>query len=548
MLNVKCASCGASYKLSEDLYTRKAAGFGVVVTCRHCKAEIHVELPPPSDPETSSEPVTLRPTQSDDALPAPEVPAPAPDAAEAPALPRPARPAGPAIVSPAARGTPGAGLPGAPALGGRFAERQPAKKDPASGPFVALSPGLLGAAQPRGESPPAPAVSADLFHPDSEIPVDSSDFIREPARPERPKPPAARPKPPQPGARQKSPEPPPTRQKSPEPPPAKPKDPADDAPLALTQKKAPRPPQRSDDLTDDLLSADVGFDEASGGAPSADAPVPHIAAPDAALLVAPAPDAPKAPAPGATARAASKAEPAPAAKRKLSRAAIAGWLALALVGAATLALRGKSDAPAEQPAAEAAEPRAEEPATIEPPSAPAEPAAAPEDPEPKAPGGEPSKGGSERAPAASEETPRDEATPPRANRGAPAAVPEPAEVKAAAATAPTSAPSPAAPGAAVPAPAPEEKPSGPFNADAARSALAGAVAQASSCRKPGDPTGVAAVTITFSPSGRVTTATIGGPPFAGTPTGGCIAATLRRARVPAFEGDHVTVRKTVEIR
>jgi hypothetical protein len=46
----------------------------------------------------------------------------------------------------------------------------------------------------------------------------------------------------------------------------------------------------------------------------------------------------------------------------------------------------------------------------------------------------------------------------------------------------------------------------------------------------------------------VTSANIGGPPFAGTPTGGCIAATLRRARVPAFEGDMVTVRKTVEIR
>jgi hypothetical protein len=74
------------------------------------------------------------------------------------------------------------------------------------------------------------------------------------------------------------------------------------------------------------------------------------------------------------------------------------------------------------------------------------------------------------------------------------------------------------------------------------------VAQASSCRKPDDPTGVAVVTITFSPSGRVTSANIAGPPFAGTPTGGCIASTLRRARVPAFEGDMVTVKKTVEIR
>ena len=43
MLTVKCQGCGAVYKLSEDLYSRKAAGFGVVVTCRRCKTEIHVE-------------------------------------------------------------------------------------------------------------------------------------------------------------------------------------------------------------------------------------------------------------------------------------------------------------------------------------------------------------------------------------------------------------------------------------------------------------------------------------------------------------------------
>jgi hypothetical protein len=45
----------------------------------------------------------------------------------------------------------------------------------------------------------------------------------------------------------------------------------------------------------------------------------------------------------------------------------------------------------------------------------------------------------------------------------------------------------------------------------------------------------------------VTTANISGPPFAATPTGGCIASTLRKTRVPAFAGDMVTVRKTVTI-
>lgn len=55
------------------------------------------------------------------------------------------------------------------------------------------------------------------------------------------------------------------------------------------------------------------------------------------------------------------------------------------------------------------------------------------------------------------------------------------------------------------------------------------------------------VTVTFSSSGRATTANVAGEPFAGTATGGCIAATLRRARVPAFSGDFVTVKKSIKI-
>lgn len=87
-----------------------------------------------------------------------------------------------------------------------------------------------------------------------------------------------------------------------------------------------------------------------------------------------------------------------------------------------------------------------------------------------------------------------------------------------------------------------------FDADAAAEALQGAAESASSCRQASDPSGVAVVTITFAPSGRVTTANISGPPFVGTATGSCIAATLRRAKVPPFKGKLVTVRKTVTIR
>lgn len=88
----------------------------------------------------------------------------------------------------------------------------------------------------------------------------------------------------------------------------------------------------------------------------------------------------------------------------------------------------------------------------------------------------------------------------------------------------------------------------PFDRSAAVTALTAAALQASECKKPNDPSGTASVTVIFAPSGRVTSATLSGPPFAGTQTGGCIAASLRRARVPAFAGDSVTVSKTVNVR
>jgi hypothetical protein len=94
-------------------------------------------------------------------------------------------------------------------------------------------------------------------------------------------------------------------------------------------------------------------------------------------------------------------------------------------------------------------------------------------------------------------------------------------------------------------PADEEE---PFDAREAASALDDAAEKASACRRENDQSGVAIVTVTFAPSGRVTTATIGGPPFLGTPTGSCIASTMRSARVAAFSGKHVTVRKTITIR
>jgi hypothetical protein len=86
-----------------------------------------------------------------------------------------------------------------------------------------------------------------------------------------------------------------------------------------------------------------------------------------------------------------------------------------------------------------------------------------------------------------------------------------------------------------------------FSRRAAWAALQAAAREASSCRQQGDPTGMAHVRVTFAPSGRVTSALIDSGPFVGTPTGSCIAKTMRRMTIPPFAGEHVTVSRTVTI-
>lgn len=127
----------------------------------------------------------------------------------------------------------------------------------------------------------------------------------------------------------------------------------------------------------------------------------------------------------------------------------------------------------------------------------------------------------------------------------PTPVPAVASTPAVAVTPPPTTPVEPTPSAEVP-----EKPAttpGTFDSAAAATALGGAASKASSCRQEGDPSGVARVTVTFANSGSATHAIVDGPPFAGTATGGCIAATMRGATVPPFTGDRVTVKKTVVI-
>lgn len=85
----------------------------------------------------------------------------------------------------------------------------------------------------------------------------------------------------------------------------------------------------------------------------------------------------------------------------------------------------------------------------------------------------------------------------------------------------------------------------PFDSALAAITLNEAAQRAGSCRSPSDPRGAAMVMLKFAPSGRVTTSVIEGGPFAGTTVGGCIALAFRGARVPAFSGEPVTLRKTL---
>jgi predicted Zn finger-like uncharacterized protein len=104
---------------------------------------------------------------------------------------------------------------------------------------------------------------------------------------------------------------------------------------------------------------------------------------------------------------------------------------------------------------------------------------------------------------------------------------------------------PAAPAPAAPAPAaPAAGGSGDFDRAAALSALSAAATAAQSCKKPDGPTGSGRVAVTFANNGTATTASVEGPPFAGTPVGGCVAARFRSVHIPPFGGSVITVRKT----
>jgi predicted Zn finger-like uncharacterized protein len=86
----------------------------------------------------------------------------------------------------------------------------------------------------------------------------------------------------------------------------------------------------------------------------------------------------------------------------------------------------------------------------------------------------------------------------------------------------------------------------PFNMGEAKSRLAAAAAGVQSCKK-GDVSGTGRVIVVFLPNGTAQSATVTGPPFEGTPAGGCVAARFRGVRVPPFGGSPFSVAKSFTI-
>jgi hypothetical protein len=93
-----------------------------------------------------------------------------------------------------------------------------------------------------------------------------------------------------------------------------------------------------------------------------------------------------------------------------------------------------------------------------------------------------------------------------------------------------------------------QPPAGPFSRSGAAVELARLAGRARACgAADADGPVTADVHVTFAPSGRATTASVSGA-LAGTAVGGCVARVFRGASVPAFDGEAVTVHRTVALR
>ncbi|MBX3190042.1 MAG: protein kinase [Labilithrix sp.] len=263
-------------------------------------------------------------------------------------------------------------------------------------------------------------------------------------------------------------------------------------------------------------------------APFGTAQTPFAAAPPAAPF--PPPSAPAVEAP---------AKPLPIVPIAIGLAVLAvGGLGLGL-----FALRARSVAPDGGVASAESAELTPTPVPM-PTESPTEPATAPpvatEEVDATAPPGTDTPAEDASVAAAPTETPEPSA-PPSASASAPAAT---------AAQPTTSAPQFTwPPPTATPPPTASAKPAvdpNAWNEGAARGRLSVANGVLVFCKKEGGPTGPGNATVTFGTDGAVSGVHVD-PPFAGTPTGDCVAAQLRRAKVNAFSGTPQTVRHSFEV-
>ncbi len=84
-----------------------------------------------------------------------------------------------------------------------------------------------------------------------------------------------------------------------------------------------------------------------------------------------------------------------------------------------------------------------------------------------------------------------------------------------------------------------------FNKDAALNALTSV--DLVKCKVSGGPRGEGHITVTFAPSGAATNAAVDRGPFVKSPVQRCIVAAYKKASVPAFKGDAVSVGKSFRI-
>jgi hypothetical protein len=564
---VTCTKCGSRFALTDELYDRKVKGRIVTVRCKSCKSDISVD-----GVELASRPSNAPPPPDEDGTPT--VPLAMPKRDEPPATSGP-------ISRSASEHPPAPGLwvvsyaetddreltllQVERALGRREIDEQTLVWRDGMDEWIPLGKvdelaevakrvrsdqtgGLFG----TGMSVPPPKPSKSPPRPERkeretetgafESAGAGTLFVEKAAK--APEPPKPRVKPQLP-KRDPSPKPPPVAAK-----PALPKAPAPvkreivpDAPepdeepapvssgtpaLAALTTELKKSARGRDD--DDIFTLGTGSDGPALGPPTID--LSNLTAPPPEVEVDLEPAPPSTPALKKAAREArARSEPpVPPVRRPApveeKRGSFVPWLVLAAAAAVAVwwfAFRPKPVAlpppePTARPEPIATEPAPTETTTAVPPttgSAPDEPAPVP--------------------------TTTSAPTAPTATVAPTGPVPKPTETPATTAKPPEPAPTkPKEPDKEVPL-------AGPFDKGAASAALSAAAGRASACRKEGDPSGTATVIVTFAPSGRVTSAIVSGPPFAGTATGGCIASSMRSASVPPFSGDKVTVSKTVVI-